>query len=33
MVDSGMTDGMRQGYEQLDELLGRELKTGNDDGS
>ena len=30
---AGMADGMSQGYEQLDELLGRELKTGNDGGS
>ncbi len=27
MIESGMGEGMSQGYEQLDELLGRELKS------
>jgi hypothetical protein len=26
MVESGMTDGMTQGYERLDELLSTSLK-------
>jgi uncharacterized protein YndB with AHSA1/START domain len=30
MVDSGMADGMRQGYEQLDELLDRQIKARHD---
>ena len=30
MVESGMADGMSEGYERLDELLGRQLKGRHD---
>jgi uncharacterized protein YndB with AHSA1/START domain len=32
MVDSGMADGMSEGYDRLDEVLARELKARHDTG-